>query len=340
MCKSARRYAAFTLIELLVVVAIIALLISILLPSLAAAREQTRAVKCLSNLRSMGQGIAQYINYFQDTLPGGLHPAVYRNQGIDHLIQDGWSVEDAKDQQERYLTHKLREVLSDSSSQKNTVSDQIATCPTGEMINPESSFMKFRAITNRKVYPTDYVLNNVGIESDGQSGPVGGVRETNPSYYFGLSIYGNSAEDRAREARNAPKKVTAIAHPSEEWLIADAWYRSRGTGPPELQQEGPYQIGWTGESLPPFAPHGVKGRRVYTFISVAERTTQSSQARSGRWDGKTNALFLDSHAAAVPSKDYYVPGFGVLMYGFPGTKNPAQRDPFGPDHNIWKGYWR
>jgi prepilin-type N-terminal cleavage/methylation domain-containing protein len=55
---TARR--GFTLIELLVVVAIIALLISILLPSLSRAREQARTAKCLANLRSMGVAAATY----------------------------------------------------------------------------------------------------------------------------------------------------------------------------------------------------------------------------------------------------------------------------------------
>src|SRR5262245_21151090 len=52
--------AAFTLVELLVVVAIIALLISILLPSLSRAREEAKRTKCRAVVAGIGKACYIY----------------------------------------------------------------------------------------------------------------------------------------------------------------------------------------------------------------------------------------------------------------------------------------
>ena len=57
-----RMCRGFTLVELLVVISIIALLLSILMPSLAKVREQAKTVVCLSNLHQWGMIFGLYTN--------------------------------------------------------------------------------------------------------------------------------------------------------------------------------------------------------------------------------------------------------------------------------------
>ena len=59
-----RRNGGWTLIELLVVVAIIALLLSLLLPGLAAARRQANRIVCASNQASFGKALFMYADVY------------------------------------------------------------------------------------------------------------------------------------------------------------------------------------------------------------------------------------------------------------------------------------
>jgi len=78
-CSIRRATKGFTLIEVLVVVAIIALLVAVLIPSLQKAREQAKIVQCASNLRTIGQALVFYVEANQDRLPAA------GRGGFEHL---------------------------------------------------------------------------------------------------------------------------------------------------------------------------------------------------------------------------------------------------------------
>ncbi len=86
--RRGRTAAGFTLIELLVVISLIVMLIAILLPALAKARDAGRTTVCLSNMRQIGLQLNSYVAEHSDMLPAACYIDGQYNQG---LLSSTWN---------------------------------------------------------------------------------------------------------------------------------------------------------------------------------------------------------------------------------------------------------
>jgi prepilin-type N-terminal cleavage/methylation domain-containing protein len=152
------RRKAFTLIELLVVISIIAILVSLLLPALSAAREQSEKIRCAKQLRQQGLAFAQYANdntrypqHFNEINAGFAYDALADSA-------TGW---DLREQLDPYLTsHEVYicpSVPNEFSPQDHPVPLQDPTWMLSNYTYFFGEFDNTNAVPNRKyiVRPED-----------------------------------------------------------------------------------------------------------------------------------------------------------------------------------------
>jgi len=91
-----KKQYGFTLIELLVVICVIAILVSLLLPSLSRVRAAGYNLKCMANLRTMGQAMTIYAAENKGWIPGsgatsGRH--IWKQSGSNCSLVSGYSID-------------------------------------------------------------------------------------------------------------------------------------------------------------------------------------------------------------------------------------------------------
>ena len=298
--KRGNSLRGFTIIELLVVISIIALLIALLLPALALAKQDANSIACLANLRSQGQMLAEYGVEYKDAIPYCIPVAA----GPDQWGANAWDTllfcnSDGQGVSAASLAQAWWYPLNGTTLNATQVNDLMETwakifvCPSATMpLVPAPNHLNF-AVCNYTTYacnPNFFMIAN----------------PANSQAYGGLL----TGQSPANHPQTFTVSLSNVANPGQKVAIGDS---NQVTQFGDVGTNGP-RIFWEQNAWPAFttaspedlvssqglAP-GLNSNNDYPYavwaIGMRYRHGQNNASDTGGW---ANAVFFDGHAATIP----------------------------------------
>ena len=314
----------FTLIELLVVISIIALLIALLLPALALAKQDANSIACLANLRSQGQMVAEYAVEYKDAIPYCFPDGVSWGTGMwganawDTLLfcnSDGNGVSASNLAQAWWYPSNSTTL---STTQVNDLMEtwaKIFICPSATMPlvpGPNNQNFPINNYTTYACNPNFFMIcnppNSQGYGGLFTSGSASGNPQT---FTVTLSNVLNPGQKVAIGDSNQVTQFGDAGGAGSRFFWEQNVWTTILTGPPDAQVSSQgLGAGLNSNSDYPYAVWAV---------GMRYRHGQTSAQDTGGW---ANAVFFDGHAASIPVNQAPAgwPGGAPIISGTTGLR--------------------
>ena len=299
-CRS-RSLVGFTLVELLVVIGIIAILISIILPTLSSARRTANAVKCAAEMKEIWNAYLMYAGEFHDCFPvakwGGPYslgntnyPYTFNNNGTNYTIYPYW-----QDFLGRYLTKlKVGGAASTADEQAAARKTVLWGCPAWDAYQNGSVMVHSGYGMNASPsYTPTYPAGNGEPSGNGEwaIGPVAGVN--------------GGFLKRGKWTRSGERCLIADGL---FWLVESLGLPAGADFPPQptMDNTGTFTTGVNGQTTVDVHRHGKYPPR--------NTTPAGTFAAKGGMIGY-NMLYADGHCERCTTQDQ---AYRAIRMRFPG----------------------